>query len=121
MRWLFVALAVAGCAKAGPGNSIIGGLEDAGPGVDAAVDPEPDASPIDAPPEQVTLAQTVTGAMLDRNSISCQSDLPGSTRPNSYYRVFALSEHAIATALHVTEVAFAIEAARSGAGTDQAA
>ena len=125
MRWLLVALAVAGCAKAGPGNSIIGGIDDAGPDggprVDGGVDPEPDASPIDAPPEQVTLAQTTTGAMLDGNSVSCQPDLPGSTRPNGYYRVFALSDHAIAGPLHLTEVAFAIEAAKSGAGTDQAA
>lgn len=125
MRWLLLALAVAGCAKGGPGNSIIGGIEDAGPDggarVDAGAAPEPDASPIDAPPEQVTLAQTVTGALLDGNSVSCQPEIPGVTRPNSYYRVFALSDHAIAMPLHVTEVAFAIEAARSGAGTDQAA
>jgi hypothetical protein len=119
MRWLLVALAVAGCAKGGPGNSIIGGLEDAG--VDAGELPEPDASPIDAPPEQVTLAQTVTGVMLDRNSVACQPDLPGATRANSYYRVFALADHAITGPLRVTEVAFAIEAARSARGTDQPA
>jgi hypothetical protein len=124
MRWLLIALAVAGCAKGGPGNSIIGGLEDAGVdggSRDAGDPPEPDASPIDAPPAQVTLAQTVTGAMLDGNSVACQPELPGATRANSYYRVFALADHAIAGALHVTEVAFAIEAARSAVGLDQPA
>jgi hypothetical protein len=124
MRWLLVALAVAGCAKGGPGNRIIGGLEDAGTGGppgDAGQAPEPDASPIDASAAQVTLAQTVTGAMLDGNSVACQPDIRGLTRANSYYRVFSLADHAIAGPLHVTEVAFAIESARSGSGADQPA
>jgi hypothetical protein len=128
MRWLLVGLAIAGCAKAGPGNSIIGGITDAGetgpdarPRIDAADPPEPDAAPIDAPPQQITLTQTVTGSISDGNSIACQPPLPGVTRPNSYYRVFALSDYGIATTLHVTEVAFAIQDATSGAGTDQAA
>ena len=124
MRWLLVALAVAGCAKGGPGNSIIGGLEDAGVdggSRDAGDPPEPDASPIDAPPAQVTLAQTVTGAMLDGNSVACQPDIRGLTRANSYYRVFALADHAVAGPLRVTEIAFAIESARSGVGADQPA
>jgi hypothetical protein len=128
MRWLLVGLAIAGCAKAGPPNSIIGGLTDGGetrpdgdPRIDAGDPPEPDAAPIDAPPQQVTLTQTVTGSIFDGNSIACQPPIPGVTRPNSYYRVFALSDYGIATTLHVTEVAFAIQDATSGDGPDQAA
>ena len=53
MRWCLVCLLLVGCASAGKGNSIIGGLGDAGAG-DARPGtgnnfPEPDASPIDAP------------------------------------------------------------------------
>lgn len=128
MRWLLVGLAIAGCAEAGPPNSIIGGLTDGGdtrpdgdPRIDAGDPPGPDAAVIDAPPEQVTLTQTVVGSISDGNSIACQPKIPGVTRPNSYYRVFALSDYGIATTLHVTEVAFAIEDATSGAGPDQPA
>jgi hypothetical protein len=128
MRWLLVGLAIAGCAQAGPPNSIIGGFTDGGdtrpdgdPRIDAGAPPEPDAAAIDAPPQQVTLTQTVTGSVSDGNSIACQPPIPGVTRPNSYYRVFALSDYGIATTLHVTEVAFAIQDATGGTGTDQAA
>jgi hypothetical protein len=128
MRWLLVGLAVAGCAQAGPPNSIIGGLTDGGdtrpdadPRIDAGDPPRPDAATTDAPPQQVTLTQTVTGSISDGNSIACQPPIRGVTRPNSYYRVFALSDHGIATTLHVTEVAFAIESATGGAGPDQPA
>lgn len=127
MRWLLVGLAIAGCAQAGPPNSIIGGLTDGGdtrpdgPRIDAGDPPEPDAAPIDAPALQVTLTQTVTGSISDGNSVSCQPPIPGVTRPNSYYRVFALSDYGVATTLHVTEVAFAIQDAAGGAGPDQPA
>ena len=72
MRWLLVALAVAGCAKAGPGNSIVGGVTDAGTelgdgGVrrDASDFPEPDAS---LPPGQLVLVQTTSTAVAVDNS-----------------------------------------------------
>ena len=50
MRWLLLCLVIAGCARAGKENSIIGGLFDAGPrdGTDV---PPPDGSLIDAPPK----------------------------------------------------------------------
>jgi hypothetical protein len=49
MRWLVLALALAGCARAGKENVIIGGLIDAGPR-DAKL-PPPDAM-VDAPAAQ---------------------------------------------------------------------
>src|SRR5262245_47091828 len=116
MRWVLVSLAIAGCASAGKGNSIIGGLLDAGPedaGTDADDFPEPDASLIDAPPQQVSLSQTVSATIARNNTFACFNDATGLTRLNSYYRVFALADHSIATTLHVTEVAFGIEAAIS--------
>lgn len=50
MRWLLVCVALAGCARAGKENVIIGGIIDAGPRRDASEIP-PDAM-IDAPAVQ---------------------------------------------------------------------
>jgi hypothetical protein len=114
MRWLVVCLAVAGCARAGQENSIIGGLTDAGPRRDATDVPEPDASPIDAPPQQITLTQTTSGAIAVGTSFNCHR--ASVTRENSYYRVFTLSDHGVTGMLHVTRVEFAIDTAIAGAG-----
>ena len=51
MRWLLICLAIAGCARAGKENSIIGGLSDAGDRGDGGIIPGPDAPLIDAPPQ----------------------------------------------------------------------
>jgi hypothetical protein len=114
MRRLLICLAIAGCARAGRENSIIGGLNDARPRSDADDVPPPDASLIDAPPQQVTLSQTASNAITMNNSFGCVAS--GITLQNSYYRVFKLSDHAITTTLHVTQVVFGIQTAAAGAG-----
>lgn len=119
MKWLLVGLAITGCASAGKGNSIIGGIDDAGVDdagarTDAEDFPEPDASPIDAPPQQVTLSQNVSTTIARDNTFVCFNDFTGFTRLNSYYRVFAPADHNITRMLHVTEVTFGIEFAQSG-------
>lgn len=124
MRWLLVGLAIAGCAKAGPGNSIIGGLTDAGSGdpgsrTDANDFPALDASSIDAPPEQITLSQTASTTITRNNSFVCFNDVTNLTFQNSYYRVFALDDHGLTTTLHVTEVDFGIELADAGPNATQ--
>lgn len=124
MRWLLVALALAGCAKAGPSNAIIGGITDAGAqlgdaGGDADEFPEPDASPIDAPPQQLTLAQTTSTAIARANSFFCHDVPSGFARENNYYRVFVPTDHGITTDFHVLEVTFGIEFASAGTGTQQ--
>jgi hypothetical protein len=125
MRWFLVSLALAGCASAGKGNSIIGGIEDAGIDdagvrIDGNDVPEIDASLIDAPPSQVTLSQTTSTAITSNNSLACVPDTPEEldTRPNSYYRVFAMADDDIRTALHVTEVTFGIQDAISATADD---
>jgi hypothetical protein len=115
MRWLLICLAIAGCARAGRENSIIGGLTDARPSGDADTVPAPDASPIDAPPQQVTLTQTASLGITKDNSFGCV-EASGVTLPNSYYRVFKLADYAITTTLHVTQVVFGIETAAAGGG-----
>jgi hypothetical protein len=119
MKWLLVSLAIAGCASAGKGNSIIGGIidagpEDSGPRTDADDFPEPDASPIDAPPRQITLSQTVSNTIARNHTFVCFNELTGLTRLNSYYRVFAPADHGVDSTLHVFEVSFGIEFAASG-------
>jgi len=120
MRWLLVALAVAGCAKAGPGNSIIGGIGDAGtePG-DAGARPDAD-DPIDAPPGQLVLVQTTSTAVAVDNSFYCREPETGFVRESNYYRVFVPADHGITSDLHVIDVTFGIELAAAGpAGAKQ--
>lgn len=101
VKWCLVSLAIAGCASAGEGNHIIGGITDAGG------------------PQQVTLSQTTSAAITPGNSFACTT-VPGLTRENSYYRVFTLADHGISTTFHVTQVDFGIQAALAGAGQKQA-
>lgn len=115
MRWLLICLAIAGCARAGRENSIIGGLTDARPSGDADTVPAPDASPIDAPPQQVTLTQTASLGITRNNSFGCVES-SGITDQNSYYRVFKLADYQITTTLHVSQVLFGIETAAAGGG-----
>jgi hypothetical protein len=112
MRWFLVSLAFAGCASAGKGNSIIGGLNDAGPGSNDI--PQPDASPIDAPPGEITLSQTASGAITPGNAFGCVDPVTRITAENSYYRVFTLADHAITGTLHITQVEFGIQTATAG-------
>jgi hypothetical protein len=115
MRWLLLVLTIAGCARAGKENSIIGGLTDARPSGDADTVPGPDASPIDAPPQQVTLTQTASNGITKNNSFGCVVS-SGVTVPNSYYRVFKLADYGVATTLHVMQVEFGIQTATAGGG-----
>lgn len=113
MRWLLAALAVAGCAKAGPGNSIIGGLTDAGaePGDGRG---HGDANEPDAPPGQLVLVQTTSTAVAIDNSIYCREPPTGFSHENDYYRVFVPGDHGITSDLHVIAVTFGIEFAAAG-------
>ncbi|MEO7731291.1 MAG: hypothetical protein ABIY55_09985 [Kofleriaceae bacterium] len=134
MRLLLVSLAIAGCASAGPANSIVGGIDDAGvrstdgrvaPGIDAServdaserpdADPAIDASLIDAPPARITLNQTTIPDIVDNNSLACPppTSTPNANPANSYYRVFAPADARGGGTLHVTDVSFAIEDAVS--------
>jgi len=118
-RWFLVSLAIAGCASAGKGNSIIGGITDAGSGdrggrTDANDFPALDASVIDAPPDQITLTQNASTTIVRNNSFECFDNATGLTFQNSYYRVFALDDYGVTTTLHVTEVDFGIELADAG-------
>ena len=124
MRWFLLSLAIAGCASAGKGNSIIGGLTDAGVRGDGNDNnfPLPDASPIDAPPQQVTLTQTTSNAIAHNNSFACIVPNSGGVGfQNSYYRVFTPSDAGLTTTLHITQIAFGIESASAGTGTMQPA
>lgn len=100
MRRLLICLAIAGCARAGKENSIIGGLTDARPRGDA----------LDAPQQQTTLTETTSDAVVAGNSFCCPQGA------NSYYRVFTLADHGITTTLHVTQIDFGIDKASAGQG-----
>jgi hypothetical protein len=120
-RWSLVSVAIAGCASAGKGNSIIGGISDAGTGdpgrhSDANDFPELDASPFDAPAQQITLTQNASTTITRHNTFVCFDDVTNLTFQNSYYRVFPLDDFGVATTLHITEVEFGIELAAAGPG-----
>lgn len=115
MRRLLIGLAIAGCARAGKENSIIGGITDARPRSDADDVPPPDASPIDAPPGQQTLTQNASNAITKNNSFACVVG-DGITLDNSYYRVFTLADYQITSTFHVTQVEFGIQIATAGQG-----
>jgi len=94
MRWLVACLAIAGCARAGKDNVIVGGLIDAQP--------------------RVTLTQTASNEIVDRNSFGCLQS--GFTRQNSYYRVFTLAAFGITQPLRISQVDFGIQQATAGQG-----
>jgi hypothetical protein len=103
---------VAGCAKAGIDNS--GNGPDASGGKqDGSTNPMPDASQppdaaIDAAPVQVTLSQTTNQTVAAANSVACSQGTE--TRDNSWYRVFALTEHGISNKpFNVQSVTFAMQ------------
>jgi hypothetical protein len=115
MRWLLICLAIAGCAKAGKENTIIGGVIDAGTRGDGL-----DALPDDASLQQTTLTQTASDAVaMGASLFNCHGSSTGFIFENSYYRVFALADDGIATTLHVTQVDFGIDTAIAGIGGKQ--
>jgi hypothetical protein len=113
MWWCLVSLALCACASAGKGNSIIGGLDDAGPN-DALEFPTLDAAVIDAPPAQVTLSQNLSETITNGNTFACRNTASGLTRANTYYRAFPLADHGVPGALRVTSVIIAVQLADTG-------
>jgi hypothetical protein len=66
----------------------------------------------------VTITQSVSGAIVSLNSVSCNNGI-GHT-DNSYMRRFKLAaDHGILTAFTVSQVSFGIEEASSGSGGGQ--
>lgn len=121
MKLFLVSLAVlCGCASAGPGNSIIGGIDDAGTG-DGRGLPELDARVIDASPRSVTLDQTANTEIKSQNARSCEATAKDRTVANSYYRIFAMADHGVTATLHVSEVVFGVEYALAETGGMQPA
>jgi hypothetical protein len=120
MKLLLVSLAITGCASAGPGNSIIGGLDDAAPG-DGRDLPAVDAREVDASPRSVTLDQNASSAIKGNNSFACVATVQDHTPANSYYRVFPLADFNVTSTLHVTEVVFGVEFAHAETGGMQPA
>ena len=110
MRWLLTCLAVAGCASAGPQNTIVGGLMDAGVGRDGGGD---------GSGSLVTMAQTTSSTIALGQSFGCVQPPANYTLENSYYRVFTLTDYGVSGTLHVTQVDFAIDTAMAGTGGSQ--
>jgi hypothetical protein len=110
LRALLICLAIAGCARAGKENTIVGGIIDGGDGGEI---PGPDGRLVDAPPGQVTLSQTASLAITLNNSLACVLG-NAVTVENSYYRVFPLTDFGVTAGLHVIQVEFAIQQATAG-------
>jgi hypothetical protein len=101
MKWLALCLVVAGCATAGPGNEIVGGLGDAGTEGHGGRDPDAGGgAPVD-----VVLSQTSSNDVVADNSLDCPHE------ENQYYRVFTPSDTGVSNAFNVAEVTFGIQAA----------
>ncbi len=112
VRWLFVTFVV-GCASAEPpGQS---GVDSGVPGDGNEVTLDSDMplidAMVDAPPgpQTRTLSQTTSNTLKALNSIACASNGDGSTRDNSYYRVFDLPALGINAPFTVSQVSFQIE------------
>jgi hypothetical protein len=102
-------VALVGCASAGKGNTIIGGIDDAG--TQGAADAVTDG------PGSITLTQTASATISPGNSFACGDGVH--TAENTYYRVFTLADHGITTTLHVTQVEIGIQSATAGGGAGQ--
>jgi hypothetical protein len=115
-RALLLMLALGACAKAGAGQPAGDDQpppDSPNPPIDAPDDPDApiDAPPIDAGPTTVTLTQTTTDNVDGTLSLACRSTGDGSTRENSWYRVFRLADAGITNGFHVTAVTFGVAAA----------
>jgi hypothetical protein len=100
-RLVLACVALAGCATAGPGNEIIGGLADAGT-EDHGGRGDPDAP---GAPTDVTLSQTASNDVIAHNSFDCD------TPTNSFFRVFTPRDQGVTNAFTLAEVDFGIQAA----------
>src|SRR5882757_7443879 len=100
-RLVLCCLAITGCATAGPGNEIVGGLTDAG------TEGRPGRGGPDAPsaPADLILSQTASSDVIADNSFDCPGDA------NSFFRVFTPSDDGVTNTFVVAEVDFGIQAA----------
>lgn len=111
-RLLLLVLAVGACAKAGGQPSGDDQPIDAPAPFDVPADPDaPIDAPVDAGPTMVTLTQTTTDNVINELSLACRSTGDGSTRENSWYRVFRLADAGITSDFHVSSVTFGVAAA----------
>jgi hypothetical protein len=97
-RLVLACVALVGCATAGPGNEIIGGLTDAG--TEGGRGTDGGGTPVD-----VTLSQTSSSDVVANNSFDC-----GEVK-NSFFRVFTPREQGITNDFTVAEVDFGIQSA----------
>jgi hypothetical protein len=67
-------------------------------------------APVDSGPSMSTLSETNNSTMVYGGSIACfDSVISGSTAAENWYRIFQLSDFAISTALHITQINFSIQ------------
>jgi len=113
---------VAGCASGGkPAAAPDTGDDqqaDAPVAIDAPDRPDaaPDAPPVDAPQQMVTvtLQETTNNTVVQGNSAACRYG-DNSTADNIWYRAYQLSDFNVTNAFHVTQVTFGVEAAQGAA------
>jgi cysteine-rich repeat protein len=67
-------------------------------------------------PRRVILRQTSTDAIVASHSASCRDTGTGATYQNSWYRRFALADHAITDKLAIEEVSLGLDEAVPGGG-----
>jgi hypothetical protein len=114
MRWLLLSVGLAACASAGKGNSIIGGITDAGldPAdasvLDASADAELDAASL------IQLTQTRSHTTVPNNSIACRVKGQTLTREATYSRVFPAGDFGVPGVVHVSRVDIAVQSSDSG-------
>lgn len=117
--------AFAGCAEgkarfdAGDVDATSNPNIDAAPGSpDAFVVPTYDSS---AGPQAITISHSTSQTITDANSVSCNGGDPDFFHSeNSYYRVFALAQFSITSALSITSVDVGIEDASGATGSQSA-
>lgn len=128
-----VALAVTGCAKAGPSDIDI---PDPGFSADAGITIRPDAENVfvpDAAPlpdaavgQQTKTLQQTNDTTVTPSEVGCKYNDPFfgtliATAENHWYRVFKLSDYGITGAFNLQRVTFLTDWAVAGAGTSQPA
>jgi hypothetical protein len=102
-RLVLACVALVGCATAGPGNEIVGGLTDAGAQDHGGSASAPDAPP--GAPVDITLSQTASSDIVALNSFDCPQ------KANSFFRVFTPRSQGVTNAFTVAEVDFGIQSA----------
>lgn len=102
--WLFGLLAMTACAYAGAPESAALDATSVGD----VMAPSPDAPVLDAPELlEVTLSQSSSMAIMSATSVGCAT--AGSSRENSYYRVFRLADHQITSTFTARQISFGVQ------------